>query len=54
MCMILVKNMVLVLLKSKQAKTRADLNGKRVRLKKQNRVPQWGFEYSIPGLQLDA
>ena len=32
-CMKLVKNIVLVLLKSKQAKTRADLNGKRVRLK---------------------
>ena len=54
MCMILVKNMKLVLQKSKQTKTRVDLNRKRVTSKKQNRVPRWGFEYSIPGLQLDA
>ena len=30
MCMKLVQNIVLVLLKSKQAKTKADVNGKRI------------------------
>ena len=33
MCMILVRNMTLVLQKSKQAKTRADLYGKKVESK---------------------
>ena len=33
MCMILVRNMTLVLQKSKQAKKKADLNGKKVESK---------------------
>ena len=54
MCMILVKNMKLVLQKSKQTKTRVNLNGKRVRSKKGNSVTRWEFEHSMPGLQLNA
>ena len=54
MCMILVKNMKLVLQKSKQTKTRVNLNGKRVQSKKRNNVPRCGFELSMSGLQLDA
>ena len=54
MCMILVKNMKLVLQKSKQTKTRVDLNGKRVQSKQRNNVPRCGLEHSMSGLQLDA
>ena len=54
MCMILVKNMKLVLQKCKQTKTRVNLNGKRVLSKKRNTIPRCGFELSMSGLQLDA
>ena len=52
--MILFRNMLLVLQKSKQAKTRIDLNGKKSLIKKRNSVPRWRFKQSMPGLQLDA
>ena len=51
--MILVKNMVLVLQKSKQAKTRADLR-KKSPSKNWIDVSRWGFENSMSRLQLDA
>ena len=40
-CMKLVRNIVLVLQKIKQAKTRTDLNGKRVGSTKWNIGPRW-------------
>ena len=53
MCMKLVQNIVLVLLKSKQAKTKADVNGKRIG-KNTEYCSSVRFEPSMDGLQLDA
>ena len=52
--MILAIKMALVLQKRKQAKTRVELNGKRIRSRKWNSVLFVRFEPSIPGLKFDA
>ena len=52
MCMILVKNMKLVLQKSKQTKTRVNLNGKRVRSK--NRIQFLGADLNTQCLECNS
>ena len=45
MCMILVRNIILVLQKSKETKTRVDLNGNRIN----DKIPKWNSNPQSPG-----